>query len=113
MKKERNETLQALCRDYLSRLKHLAKKHGLDAWLDNLIKANRNKDCTATEYEVMMLSRCVNDERIKRTDVPIILGKPYNQCYNDNDFDRIKKLAPVGIYSKVSTLLYADKLKTI
>lgn len=111
MKKERNETLQRLCRDYLGRLRYVASKHDLLPQLNNLIAMNKRRECVSTEREVQMLSRMVDDERIKRTDVPSILGKSYNQCYNDDDFSRIKKLAPVGIYSKVSTILYADSLK--
>lgn len=56
-----------------------------------------------------MLSRCVDDERISRKDIPEILGKSYRQCESDGVFDRIKKLRHVGIYSKISALLYKHK----
>ena len=104
---KRNETLQALCRDYLGRLRYMAKKHGID--VDSIIRANRKGECSGTEHEVQMLSRMVNDERVSRTDVPKILGKSYRQSNEDGDFERIKKLKYQGIYSKVSALLYKNR----
>lgn len=104
---KRNETLQALCRDYLGRLRYMAKKHGID--VDSIIRANKRKECEATNKEVEILSRCVDDERVSRTDVPKILGKSYRQSNEDGDFERIKKLKYQGIYSKVSALLYKSR----
>lgn len=104
---ERNDTLQALCRDYLGRSRYMGKKHGID--MDGLIAMNRRKECSATKHEVELLSRCVNDERVSRTDIPKILGKSYRQAYEDGDFERIKKLKHQGIYSKVSALLFKSK----
>jgi hypothetical protein len=101
---KRNETLQALCRDYLGKLRYMGKKHGID--VDGLIRLNRQKKCEATQREVELLSRAVDDERVSRTDVPKILGKSYRQSNEDGDFERIKKLKHQGIYSKVSALLY-------
>ena len=106
---KRNETLQALCRDYLGKLRYMAKKHGID--VDSIIRANKRKECEATNKEVEMLSRCVDDERVSRTDVPKILGKSYRQSNDDGDFERIKKLKYQGIYSKVSALLYKSRKK--
>ena len=104
---KRNETLQALCRDYLTRLRYMGKKHGID--VDSLIAMNRRKECSATKHEVELLSRACDDERISRTEVPKILGKSYRQSNEDGDFDRIKKLKHQGIYSKVSALLYKSR----
>lgn len=109
MDRQRNETLQALCRGYLRSLRHLAKKHGFD--VDSIIRANRKGECSGTEHEVEMLSRMVDDERIARSDIPTLLDKSYRQCFEDEDFDNVKKLRRVGVYSKVSALLYASKLK--
>ena len=106
---KRNETLQALCREYLGKLRYMAKKHGID--VDSIIRANKRKECEATNKEVEMLSRCVDDERISRTDVPKVLDKSYRQSNEDGDFDRIKKLKRQGIYSKVSALLYKSRKK--
>ena len=39
MLKQRNETLQTLCRDYLGKLRYMAKKHGID--VDSIIRANK------------------------------------------------------------------------
>ena len=107
----RNETLQALCRDYLSRLRYMAKKHGID--VDSIIRANRRNECEATRKEVEMLSRCVDDERVSRNDIPKILGESYRKSESSRVFDRIKKLRRVGIYSKVSAILFGNELKSL
>ena len=104
---KRNESLQDLCRDYLGRLRYMGKKHGID--VDSIIRANKRKECEATNKEVEMLSRCVDDERVSRNDIPKILGKSYRQSNEDGDFERIKKLKHQGIYSKVSALLLKSK----
>ena len=103
----RNETLQTLCRDYLGRLRYMGRKHGID--VDSIIRANKRKECEATNKEVEMLARCVDDERVSRAEVPKILGKSYRQANEDGDFDRIKRLKHQGIYSKVSALLFKGK----
>ena len=108
---KRNETLQTLCRDYLGRLRYMAKKHGID--VDSIIRANKRKECEATNKEVEMLARCVDDERVSRAEVPKILGKSYRQANEDGDFEKVKKLRHIGIYSKVSTLLLKSKQKKL
>lgn len=107
MNTTRNNALQALCRDYLGKLRYMGKKHGID--VDAIIRANKRNECEATNKEVEMLSRCVDDERVSRTDIPKILGKSYRQSNDDGDFERIKKLKYQGIYSKVSALLLKSK----
>lgn len=109
MDETRNEALQRLCRGYLSRLRYVASKHGLLPQLNSLIDMNKRQECVGTEREVQMLSRMVDDERISRTDIPKVLGKSYRQSNEDGDFDRIKKLKRVGIYSKLSVLLYKNQ----
>lgn len=104
---KRNETLQALCRDYLGKLRYMGKKHGID--VDAIIRANKRKECSGTEYECQMLARMCDDERVSRTDIPKILGKSYRQANEDGDFERIKKLKHKGIYSKISALLYKNR----
>lgn len=106
-----NEFLQAMCRDYLLRLRHMAMRHGLGRWLDTVVSENARGECAATEDEVSALSRLCDDERLLRTDVPKLLGKSYRQSNDDGDFDNIKKLRHVGIYSKVSALLYKSKIE--
>ena len=83
----RNETLQAMAREYLSRLRYMAKKRGLLFWLNSTIHANKTGSCEATEKEVRMLSRLCDDANMIRTNL-------------DNR----------AIYDKVSTLLLAEKL---
>lgn len=107
----RDEKLQQICREYLTRLYHMAKKHNLLPWLKHTIKENKAKRCEATNKEVELLGRIVDEERVCRNDIPAILGKSYRQCYEDGDFDRIKKLPDVGRYSKLSALLYKEKTK--
>ena len=107
----RNETLQALCRDYLGKLRYMGKKHGID--VDSIIRANKRKECEATRKEVEMLSRCVDDERISRTDIPKLLGESYRQSESKGVFDKIKKLKRVGIYSKVGAILLGKELEIL
>ena len=98
--------LQKLCRQYLQRLNAKASQYGLSLWLKDIIKQNENGQCKATEEEVEMLARAVDDDRISRKDIPKILGKSYRQCVDDEDFDKIKKFRYVGIYSKISAMLH-------
>lgn len=102
---KRDERLQALCRGYLRRLRRIASKYGLEGFVDDIIESNRRNECEGTRNEVQMLSRMVDDERIERSDIPEALGKSYRKCVEDGDFDRIKKLKRVGIYSKISVIL--------
>ena len=85
----------------------MGKKYGID--VDSIIRANKRKECSGTEYECQMLARMCDDERVSRTDIPKVLGKSYRQSNEDGDFDRIKKLKRVGIYSKISVLLHKNK----
>lgn len=103
----RNEMLQALCRDYLRKLRYIGKKYGID--VDCLIRLNKQNKCEATQHEVELLSRAVDDERLSRDEIPEVLGKSYRKCVKDGDFDRIKKLKRVGIYSKLSVLLHKNE----
>lgn len=103
------DMLQELCRNYLSKMKNIADKFGLAKWVEETIDSNMRGECVATESEVELLSRMVDDERIGRQDIPKLLGKSYRQCNEDGTFDNIKKLRHVGIYSKVSALLFKSK----
>lgn len=101
-----NDTLQSLCREYLTRLRYIAKKHGLGDWISDIIRANRRNECEGTQHEVQMLARMVDDERINREDIPKMLGKSYRQCVEDDDFKSIMKLRKLGTYSKISAITY-------
>lgn len=107
----KNKILRDLCRRYLERLKYLAEKRGLKSWIDDAIVSTNSSECKPTEHEVNMLARLVNDERVRRKDIPAIIGKTKRQCEADGDFHKIKMLADVGRYSKVSALLHANKQK--
>lgn len=108
---KRNETLQALCRDYLGKLRYMAKKHGID--VDSIIRANRRKECEATRKEVELLSRACDDERISRTDIPKLLGESYRKSEGRGVFSKIKKLKRVGIYSKIGAILLGNELRAL
>lgn len=108
---KRNETLQTLCRDYLGRLRYMAKKHGID--VDSIIRANKRQECEATNKEVEMLARCVDDERISRTDIPKLLGESYRKSESRGVFRKIKKLKRVGIYSKIGAILLGNELRAL
>ena len=103
------DRLQELCRSYLAQVKHIADKFGLGKWVQETIDSNMRGECEATESEVELLSRMIDDERIGRHEIPQLLGKSYRQCNDDGTFDNIKKLRHVGIYSKVSALLFKSK----
>ncbi len=105
-KAARHAELQRLCRMYLGKLMHMAKKHKLDGFVRKTIWDNKRERCEGTEYEVQMLARMANDERIHRAAIPKMLGKSYRQCFEDEDFEQVKKLPYLGIYSKVNALLY-------
>ena len=106
---ERDERLQALCRGYLRRVRHIASRYGLGGFVDDVIQANRRKECESTRDEVEMLARMVNDDRIERSDIPKALGKSYRRCLEDGDFESISKMEREGIYSKISVLLRKNK----
>ena len=103
-----NDKIQSLCRYYLCKLRPIAEKHNLGRWIDRTINDNEGGKCMATEEEVAFLSRCVDDERLSRSDIPRVIGKSYRYCVENDLFDHIKKLRFVGIYSKVSALLFNE-----
>lgn len=109
----KEEVLQELCRKYLGKLRYMASKHGLGKFVDETIELNRQGKCRGTEYECRMLARMVDDERINRADVPKVLGKSYRECCEHDDFDKIKKLKHVGIYSKISAMLFCADRETM
>lgn len=87
----------------------MAKKHGLGSWVAKLIRDNRRGCCVATRKEVDMLARCVEEERVSRSDIPAILGKSYRQCLRDKDFKKIRKQSHVGVYNKTDVVLKSKK----
>lgn len=104
-----NDKLQVICRDYLHKLKGIASHYGLGKFIDDTIELNKQNKCHGTEEECNMMARLLDDDRLERKDVPKILGKSYRECHNDGTFDKIRKLKRVGIYSKVSALLFNSK----
>ena len=105
--------LQSLCRMYLRRLRYYAEKRGLGGFRKELLRANRRRECEATRSEVEMLSRMCDDERMSRSDIPKVLGKSYRRAYEDGDFERIGTLRRLGTYSKVSVLLFAERMRRL
>ena len=100
-----DDALQTICRDYLSRMRGVAKRYGLSLWIDDLISRNARKECVGTLEEVELLSRMVDDERIARKDIPRLMGESYRKCDAKGYFGKIRRLRRVGIYSKVSAML--------
>lgn len=103
--------LQSMCRDYLSALRPFAARFGLDGIVTDIIVANERGRCVATESEVELLSRACDDERVTRVEVAKLLCKSYRRAVEDGDFDRVKKLRHVGVYSKVSVRLLGEEQK--
>ena len=106
-----NDELQRIARHYLFMLKSIASKFGLLEWLDNLIEENKRGECSATEEECRMLTRLCDDERVTRKDIPKIIGKSYRNCVENQVFERLETLKRVGIYDKISVLLFKKKQK--
>lgn len=106
-----NEELQLITRHYLSLLKDLANKFGLKDWIENLIEENKRGECSATEEECRMLTRLCDDERVTRKDIPKIIGKSYRNCVENQVFERLETLKRVGIYDKISVLLFKKRQK--
>jgi len=106
-----NDELQRIVRHYLSLLKDVASKFGLKEWLDNLIEENKRGECSATEEECRMLTRLCDDERVARQDVPKIIGRSYCNCVDNGIFEKFKTLKRVGIYDKISVLLFKKSQK--
>ena len=104
--KRKHWALQLLFRAYMRKLRTLAQRYGLLEWCDAMIQANKDEQCSATEQEVEMLSRCVGENRLSRVDVAKVLRMSYRKANNACVFDKIKKLPRVGVYSRGSTLLY-------
>lgn len=113
MNTTRNNALQALCRDYLIKLRPIAAKFGLGSFVDETIELNRQDKCRGTKEECELLSRAVDDERLTRIEVAKVLGKSYRQANEKNLFDRVKKLHHRGIYSKVGAILLGSELKAL
>lgn len=113
MEGRRSDALQRICRSYLLKLMPVARKFGLETFVSDLILKNHRRECEATETEVELLSRACDDERLSRQDVPKLLGKSYRQSYEEGDFEKIKKLKRVGIYSKIGAILLGEELKAI
>lgn len=108
-----DDTLQAICRGYLSRLRDVAKRHGLGVWIDDVIGKNASGECKGTMEEVEMLSRIVDDERLARKDIPKLFGTSYRKCESMGYFGKIKRLKRVGIYSKISALLFKENVDKV
>lgn len=108
----RDAYLQSLCRGYLRKARKYVVRHNLSGVIDGLIRRNKSGECSATNKEVVMLSRLVDDERLCRTEVPELLCKSYRKCVDDGDFDKIDKLRRVGVYGKVSALLHKHGQET-
>ena len=110
MTNNQNIALQTMCRYYLTKLKGIARKYGIEWLVDDLIEQNKQNKCQGTKREVELLARAVNDERIKRIDIPKVLDKNYMQCVEDEDFEQIETLPRLGIYSKISAILHKVEL---
>ena len=102
--------LQQLCRKYLKKLYRKARDIGLDKFVERTIAENENGRCTATVEQVNMLASMCEDNRVKREEIPNIVGKSYRFCLTGNLFKRIRKFKDKGIYSKVDAIILKDKL---
>lgn len=104
--------LQKMCRKYLKRLLPAAKEVGLEEFVVTTIDKNKLGTCVATRQQVDMLASMCEDNRVKREEIPNIVGKSYRFCLTGNLFKRIRKFKDKGLYSKIDTLLLSEELKT-
>ena len=111
MNDEQNKELQRITRRYLGFLSPIAEKFGLGKWLKEIIDLNEQDKCSATEEECRMLTRLCDDERVARHDIPKMIGKSYRNCVDNEIFERLKTLKRVGIYDKISVLLFKKSQK--
>lgn len=78
--------LQQLCRKYLKKLYRKARDIGLDEFVERTITENENGRCTATVEQVNMLASLCGDDRIKREEIPNLLGLSYRKCNEQKIF---------------------------
>lgn len=104
------DKLQQLCRKYLKKLYRKARDIGLDEFVERTITENENGRCTATVEQVNMLASLCGDDRIKREEIPNLLGLSYRKCNEQKIFKRIRKFKDKGIYSKVDAIILKDKM---
>lgn len=97
--------LQQLCRKYLKKLYRKARDIGLDEFVEN-----ENGRCTATVEQVNMLASLCGDGRIKREEIPDLLGLSYRKCNEQKIFKRIRKFKDKGVYSKVDAVILKDQM---
>jgi Trp operon repressor len=102
--------LQEIFRSYIKVLKNKFDNETVSECINKLLCDNENGKCSATEEQVDMIAKLVDEDRMKREEIPQMFGKSYKQCVEGNIFNKIKTLPKVGIYSKVSALLLKDKL---
>ena len=87
-----------------------ARDIGLDEFVEKTIAENENGRCTATVEQVNMLASLCGDDRIKREEIPNLLGLSYRKCNEQKIFKRIRKFKDKGIYSKVDAIILKDKM---
>lgn len=98
--------LQKMCRKYLKRLLPAAKEVGLEEFVVTTIDKNKSGTCVATRQQVDMLASMCEDNRVKREEIPNIVGKSYRFCLTGNLFKRIRKFKDKGLYIKFNQLIY-------
>lgn len=76
--------LQKMCRKYLKRLLPAAKEVGLEEFVVTTIDKNKSGTCVATRQQVDMLASMCEDNRVKREEIPNIVGKSYRFCLTGN-----------------------------
>ena len=98
--------LQKMCRKYLKRLLPAAKEVGLEEFVVTTINKNKSGTCVATRQQVDMLASMCEDNRVKREEIPNIVGKSYRFCLTGNLFKRIRKFKDKGLYQKECDNIY-------
>lgn len=105
----KNSLLQKLCREYLDKLRPFAEPVGLSNFIDTTIQQNEEGICVATKDQVDLLAKMCDDDRIRRDEIPQYAGISYRSCMLINLFDKIRKFANRGAYSKIDAMLFKSE----
>ena len=83
----------------------------LGSVLNNLIEANKKRECVADKSQIDLLSREFEDDEIRTSGIPKQLGMSYRKMLETKKFKEIRVFNPRGRRSKVDVEILKDKIK--
>ena len=84
----------------------------MEEFVVTTIDKNKSGTCVATRQQVDILASMCEDNRVKRAEIPNIVGKSYRFCLTGNLFKRLRKCQDQELYYHIDTLLLSEGLKT-